>query len=110
MESINRIDQMFGKQNGDAPRELRATIALAMSALRQDSAGEAQSELNRAHKIVNANPELTHWKAEVSAAWAVYYYHTDEEDQMLKAISYAQRLEPDNKRIAALQQALKAEG
>ena len=46
-------------------------------ALKNKSIGEALNELNRAHDLVNAKgDELEEWKAEMAAAWAVYYYHT----------------------------------
>jgi Tfp pilus assembly protein PilF len=89
---------------------LNATINLAMKALKNKSMGEALNELNKAHDLVNARgDELEEWKAEMAAAWAVYYYHAGEKEKMSQSMQYALRREPDNKRISALRRVLKGE-
>jgi len=108
-EILANIDQLLGQQFQDAPRQLNATIDLVMNALQQRQYGAALSQLNKAHDLAK-QLDMAEWQAEVAAAWAVYYYHTDDQDQMLKSIRYAVRLEPDNKRIAALKRVLKGEG
>jgi hypothetical protein len=105
MDVLDRAQRLLAKQFDDAPRELLATIDLAMNALQNGSKGEALNELNRAHDLVQRH-NLEAWKAEVAAAWAVYHYHNGDMTRMFKAIRYAQRREPDNKRIAALRRVL----
>lgn len=90
----------------DAPRQLTAAMGLAMRALRLGQHGAALNELNKAHDLAAKNPE---WRAEVAAAWAVYYYHTGDRDQMLHSMRYAAQLEPENERIRELKEALKRE-
>ena len=109
MEALIRARRIAAQQFGDAPHELLLTIDLAMNALHNGSKGEALNELNRADKIVKQN-KLEEWEAEMSAAWAVYYFHTGDERQMYEAIIYAQRREPENKRIADLKQVLMEKG
>jgi hypothetical protein len=104
-ESLNRAERLLAQQFGDAPRELQTTIDLAMNALKHGNFGDALNLINRAHDLVKEKG-LTEWEAEVAAVWAVYYFHTGDEKQMYKAISFAQRQEPDNKRIEALRKAL----
>lgn len=101
MESLLRAQRLIAQQMGDAPKELQTTIDLAMNALRQDGFGDALNLLNRAHDLIEHN-QLNEWKAEMSACWAVFYFRTGNERMMLKAIDYAQKREPTNKRIAAL--------
>ena len=79
-----------------------------MNALKQDNFGDALNLINRAHGLVKEKA-LIEWKAEVAAAWAVYYFHTGDEKQMYQAISYAQRREPKNKRIATLKNVIAKE-
>lgn len=105
MEELNRAQRIAAQQFGDAPRQLSLTIDLAMSALKSGSMGEALNELNRAHDLVKAR-RLEEWKAELAAAWAVYHYHAGDHRRMLKAIRYAQRREPNNRRINALRRIL----
>lgn len=108
-EILARIDQLLGQQFEDAPRQLNATIDLVMKLLQQREYGAALSQLNKAHDLA-AVLDMAEWRAEVAAAWAVYYYHTNDHDHMLKSIRYAVQLEPQNKRIAALKKVLKGEG
>jgi hypothetical protein len=63
--------------------------------------GEALNELNRAHDLVNQH-KLDAWRAEMAAAWAVFYYRANEPEKMRRAIAYAKQREPQNKRLAAL--------
>jgi hypothetical protein len=105
MESLLRAQRLIAQQMGDAPRELQTTIDLAMRALEDNNMGDSLNLLNRAHDLVQAN-DLEEWKAEVSAAWAVYYFRTGDKKKMYQAISFAQRKEPTNKRIAALRRVL----
>jgi len=108
MEELTRAQRLLAQQFNDAPKELAATIDLAMNATRQGSMGEALNELNRAHDLVNKN-NLEEWRAEVAAAWAVFYFRTNEPKKMYQAISYAQKREPENKRLLALLNVLKNE-
>ncbi|MCP4421090.1 MAG: hypothetical protein GY805_31145 [Chloroflexi bacterium] len=101
LEPLLRAEKLIAQQFDDAPRELNAAIDLAMNALQQDNFGDALNLLNRAHDLAEKN-NLEEWKAEVSAAWAVYYFRTGDKKEMYQAISYAQRREPENRRIAAL--------
>ena len=106
---FTRMDQLIARQFEDAPRQLNATIDLAMSALKNNSLGEALNELNKAHDLVNTKgEELVDWQAEMAAAWAVYYFHTKDKKKMLQAMKYALKKEPENKRIAALRRVLEA--
>jgi Tfp pilus assembly protein PilF len=107
-EIFAQIDQLLGQQFNDAPRQLNAIVDIAMRALQQRQYGEARNQLNKAHELAN-QLDMAEWRAEVAAAWAVYYYHTDDQEQMLKSIRYAVSLEPDNKRIAALKKVLKGQ-
>ena len=104
-EIFLRASQLSAKQFGDAPRELNTTISLAMDALKHSNHGDALNLLNRAHDLVKAQ-SLDDWMAEVAAAWAVYYFHTGENQKMHQAINYAQSKEPNNKRIAALKRVI----
>ena len=101
MEELTRAQRLLAQQFNDAPRELAATIDLAMNATRRGSLGEALNELNRAHDLVNKN-KLDEWRAEVAAAWAVFYYRSNEPKKMNQAISYAKKREPNNRRLNAL--------
>jgi len=101
VEELTRAQRLLAQQFNDAPRELAATIDLAMNATRRGSLGEALNELNRAHDLVNKN-KLDEWRAEVAAAWAVFYYRSNEPKKMNQAISYAKKREPNNRRLNAL--------
>ena len=101
MDELTRADRLLAQQFHDAPRELAATVDLAMNALKQGRMGEALNELNRAHDLVSQN-NLDNWRAEVAAAWAVFYYRTNEPQKMRQAINYARKKEPNNRRLLAL--------
>ncbi len=106
MEPLDNLEKELGRQFGDAPRELKATISLAMRAIQGRSFGEALNELKHAQELVDNNqPDLSDWRAETAAAWALYYYRGGPElksNEMWRKIALAQRLEPDNKRLDAL--------
>lgn len=105
MEPLKRAKRILSQQFEDAPQTLRLTIDLAMDALRKESKGEALNELRKADALVKKEG-LTEWEAEMFAAWAVYYFHIDEETEMYQAIRKAQQREPDNKRVEALRDVL----
>ena len=104
-EPLRRAERLLAQQFDDAPRELDTTIDLAMNALAQDNFGDTLNLLNHAHELVEKS-NLEEWKAELAAAWAVYYFRTGDEKKMCQATSYAQRREPENKRITALLQVI----
>jgi Tfp pilus assembly protein PilF len=109
-DNFASADRLIAKGFDDAPRELKATIELARSALAQGQKGLALKELRAAERIVKEQNLTANWQAELYAAWAFYYLHMGEEREMYQAISKAIRLEPENALIAELRELLRKNG
>lgn len=110
-EQIDHLEQEFGRQFNNAPRELKATINMAIRAIQLKNCGEALNELRRAQKIVD-DQRLESWRAELHVAWVLYYSRNCpelEDNAMWHHIAQAQRLEPGNEGLSELIQKIKNE-
>ena len=111
-DPIYYLEQELGRQFDDAPRELKATINLAINAIQSMNCGEALNELRRAQQIVDEQL-LVSYQAELHTVWALFYRRgcpEFERNVMWHHIAQAQRLEPENKRLLELINKIREEG
>ena len=112
MEEFDRLDELLASQFDDAPRQLKATIRIAFRAIQKGQFDEALNQLRQGQTLVDDRDELSDWRAEVAATWALYYLHGGPElepNDMWRKIALAQRLEPKNKRLMEVIVQIKAQ-
>lgn len=107
VEQLDHLEKGLGKQFEDAPRELKATINLALCAIQGKEFAEALNRLQQAQNLIDNKDELADWRAKMCLAWALYYCRGGPEPElephvMWHSIRRARQLEPENKQLNAL--------
>jgi hypothetical protein len=102
MEPLDQAERLMAHHFDDAPRELKATIDIALRSLRLRQHGDALNMLRQAQEMVDGDAELSAWRAELAAMWALYHSPGGPDPnskKMWRYVSLAQRLEPENERL-----------